>query len=153
VGSHDNNRQWLRRICFIDILFRLGLEPYIFVLIQKLARLHPKVVVSGLHINISISYCFLITVPKRVTLPLTSRQTSFYKQATVFDIKHIFLGPPITFWICPLVIKYYCETYTYRCLAGSRCVNPPVPDPAFNLMLVNWNSSNPPFHNQTIQYR
>jgi hypothetical protein len=28
---------------FIDIFLRLGLEPYIFVLIQKLARLHPKV--------------------------------------------------------------------------------------------------------------
>ncbi len=36
---------------FIDIFLRLGLEPYIFVLIQKLARLHPKVVVSGLHLH------------------------------------------------------------------------------------------------------
>jgi hypothetical protein len=35
---------------FIDIFLRLGLEPYIFVLIQKLARLHPKVVVSGLQL-------------------------------------------------------------------------------------------------------
>jgi hypothetical protein len=34
---------------FINIFHRLGLEPYIFVLIQKLARLHPKVV-SGLQL-------------------------------------------------------------------------------------------------------
>jgi hypothetical protein len=31
---------------FIDIFFRLGLEPYIFELIQKLARFHSKVVLG-----------------------------------------------------------------------------------------------------------
>ncbi len=38
---------------FIDIFFRLGLEPYIFVLIQKLARFHPKVV-SGLQLPLKL---------------------------------------------------------------------------------------------------
>ncbi len=33
---------------FIDIFLRLGLEPYTFVLIQKLARLHSKVVSIGI---------------------------------------------------------------------------------------------------------
>jgi hypothetical protein len=46
----------------------------------------------------------------------------------------------------PFIIYHYI-------IAGSKCVNPPVPDPVYKLQLQNWNSSNPPSQNQAILYR
>jgi hypothetical protein len=69
---------------------------------------------------------------------------------TIVYTKYLYVITHILVRDCRTIPFHYISLHI---LAGSKCVNPPVPDPVYKLQLQNWNSSNPPSQNQTILYR